>query len=328
MAFLSNLFNKFKGNQQMDHAQSQALQRVNPIVAGVEQAINANSTQSDPQIDKPIVQDNVTQPQAGTNKIVHALKNISPANWDDTTRQRVLMGSQFLTGFGGTQYDPNQSQMSNIARGVANGSNTAYKQIQNYGNYQQVKNLYDQMGYDSSGISPFGDYSNLSPSILLSAGAKMKQNEVRKDIQNAKDKTTRTKLIIDAVNKGIMTPDEAQIQLKAVDFETQLQESNDTRKTNSQIEVNGARVTKIKADIQQNAQKIAILKQKVALNNASQADKDELRRLNIENKKLIIEQNTLINEGMKGQLENNGGVSNRPLGQRGNGQRDPLNLFK
>lgn len=313
MTFLSNIFNKFKGgnNQQMEQVQQPTPQTANPIMAGVEQAINTNPAQ-------PMPQNNNAPPQNGTNKIVNALKNISPANWDDTTRQRVLMTSQFLTGFGGTPYDPNSNFMGNLARGVSNGSNAAYKQIQNYGNYQQVKNLYDQMGYDSSGISPFGDYSKLSPSVLLAAGAKMKQNQIRLEIQNTKDKTTKTKLIIDAVNKGIMSPEEGQMQLKALDFETKLQESNDTKKTNSQIEVNNARITKIKADIQQNAQKISILKQKVALNKASQGDKDELRRLNIENKKLIIEQNKLINQSMEEQLGNGGGNA-RPVGKKGNG---------
>lgn len=322
MTFLSNLFNKFKGgnNQQMEQVQQPAPQAANPIMAGVEQAINTNPAQSMPQ-------DNNTAPQNGANKIVNALKNISPANWDDTTRQRVLMTSQFLTGFGGTPYDPNSNFMGNLARGVANGSNAAYKQIQNYGNYQQVKNMYEQMGYDTSGLSPLGDYSKLAPSVLLNAGAKMKQNEIKKEIQNAKDKTTKTKLIIDAVNKGIMTPEEGQLQLKALDFDTTLQESNDTKRTNSQVKVNDARITKIKADIQQNAQKIKILQQKVALNKASQGDKDELRRLNIENKKLIIEQNKLINKAMEDQLGgggggvtvNAGGGKARPLGQKGDG---------
>ncbi len=248
MAFLSGLISKFKGNQGKG-AIANAINNssnASPIVTGVEQAIGNNNALDNIQLNQPQPQadqgvggvDNLGEnPQAGANKIVNALSRINPTNWDDTTRQRVLMASQFLSGFGGTQYDPNQSQMGNIARGFANGSNAAYKQIQNYGNYQQVKNMYDQMGYDTSGLSPFGDYSKLSPSVLLAAGAKMKQNEVKKQIQEAKDKTTKTKLIIDAVNKGIMTPEEGTLQLKALDFDTNLQIGNDTKKTNSQIEL-------------------------------------------------------------------------------------------
>lgn len=252
MAFLSGLISKFKGNQGKG-AIANAINNssnASPIVTGVEQAIGNNNALDNIQLNQPQPQanqgvggvDNLGEnPQAGANKIVNALSRINPTNWDDTTRQRVLMASQFLSGFGGTQYDPNQSQMGNIARGFANGSNAAYKQIQNYGNYQQVKNMYDQMGYDTSGLSPFGDYSKLSPSVLLAAGAKMKQNEVKKQIQEAKDKTTKTKLIIDAVNKGIMTPEEGTLQLKALDFDTNLQIGNDTKKTNSQIELNSSK---------------------------------------------------------------------------------------
>lgn len=252
MAFLSGLINKFKGNQANGDITNMidSPNNPNPIVAGIEQAVGNNNNSNNIQLSQPQPQNpqdvgmnnnSGGNPRAGANKIVSALTHINPTNWDDTTRQRVLMASQFLSGFGATPYDPNQSQLGNIARGVSNGSNAAYKQIQNFGNYQQVRNMYNQMGYDTSNLSPFGDYSKLSPSVLLAAGAKMKQNDVKKQIQEAKDKTSKTKLIIDAVNKGIMTAEEGTLQLKALDFDTNLQTGNDTKKTNSQIELNDSK---------------------------------------------------------------------------------------
>ena len=58
-------------------------------------------------------------------------------------------------------------------------------------------------------------------------------------------------MIFEALNKGDMTPEEAQLRLKALDFETKLQESNDTKKTNSQIELNKAKTEKTKAETKQ-----------------------------------------------------------------------------
>lgn len=326
MSILSNLINKITSNQQT--VQPINPQGSSPLIAGLIQAttpqnispvvsgINKTSTQGN----AAQTQSNSPQAQSGANKIINAINNVAPSNWNDKTRQRVLMASQFLSGFGATPYDPNSNFMGNLARGISNASNAAYKQIQNYGNYKQVKNLYDQMGYDSSGLSPMGDYSKLSPSILLSAGAKMKQNQIKQEIQNTKDKTTRTKMIFEAVNKGFMSPEEGQMQLKALDFDTQLQESNETRRTNSQINVNSARITKINADIQQNAQKIQILRQKVAQGAATANDKAILNQLNIENKKLLIEQNRLINEAMKEQIGEGGNNTPRPVGGSKNGK--------
>lgn len=335
MAFLNDLINKFKGNNQSGGAIVNAInnpQNSSPIMAGIDQYVNApqntggivpvNST--NPVQSGSVVQNAVnttvnTPNTSGASKIINVLKGVAPSNWSDDTRQKVLMASQFLSGFGGTQYDPNQSQFGNIARGFSNGSNAAYKQIQNYGNYQQVKNMYDQMGYDTSGLSPLGDYSKVSPSSLLSAGARLKQTQIKQDIANAKDNTSRAKLILDNYNKGIFTAETAQAMLKMYGIDVKdLQQSNQTK-------VSNARVDKIKADIKQNQQKISILKQKVAQGAATSGDKQLLTQLNIQNKKLLIEQNELINKSMREQLGNGGNGGNagneqkgRPIGQKNN----------
>ena len=336
MAFLNDIVNKIKGNNQGNGIIANAIenpqQQTSPIMAGIDQYVN------EPQDNSNIVPVNSTSPVAGSisqniantvattntpntsgaNKIVNALKNAAPSNWNDDTRQKVLMASQFLSGFGGTQYDPYQSQLANIARGFSNGSNAAYKQIQNYGNYKQVKNMYDQMGYDTSGLSPMGDYSKVSPSNLLAAGAKIKQAEIKKEIANAKDNTTRAKLILDNFNKGIFSAETTQAMLKMYGIDVDdLQQSNQTKVAN-------ARVDKVKADIKQNDQKIAILRQRVAQGSATSADKQLLTQLNIQNKNLLIQQNQLQLQAMKDQLNGGGSgggntpTSGRPLGQKNN----------
>lgn len=342
MSFLNDIVNKIKGNNQNNGAIVNAINNPqtsnSPIVNGIEQYIGNNNQQQSNNIipvnsNNPVQNGSVVQnavnttantPSTGASKIVNVLKNIAPSNWSDDTRQRVLATSQFLTGFGGTPYDPNQSQLGNIARGFSNGSNAAYKQMQNYGNYLQVKNMYDQMGYDTSGLSPLGDYSKVSPSNLLNAGVRMRQSQIKQDIANAKDNTTRAKLIFDNYNKDMISAETAQGLLKMYGIDVnKLQESNDTKKTNSQVKLNDARVNKINADIKQNAQKIKILQQKVAQGAATSSDKQLLTALNIENKKLLIEQNKLINKGMQDQLNGGeqGNGQGRPLGQKNNNVR-------
>lgn len=258
MAFLNGLISKIKnigqsGNSAIANGVQQAMQQnsINSINSPVAQGANnfINNTPDNGAIQSAIAENINNSPtnaeNTGANKINKVLGSLNPSNWDDTTRQRVLMASQFLSGFGGTQYDPNSDLMGNIARGISNGSNAAYKQIQNYGNYQQVKNLYDQMGYDSSGLSPLGDYSGFTPAAMLSAGARMKQNQIKQDIANTKDKTTRIKMIMDALNKGYMTPEEAKIQLQALDFVTDLTESNDTKKTKSQVNLDNKKAENV-----------------------------------------------------------------------------------
>lgn len=268
----------------------------------------------------------ITTPQTQQNNVINALQKLAPSNWDDTTRQKVLLASQFLSGMGATNYDMNANPLTNIAKGLAGGTQGALKQMQNYQNYQNTKGIYDQMGLDSSSLSPIGDYSSMTPAQIISLGIRQQSNKIRQDIANTSDNNKKLKLIMDNYNKGSISGEEAQALMKLHGLDVgQLQESNDTKKTNSQIEVNKARAEKLKADIQQNAQKISILKQRVAQGLANNSDKQELNRLNIENKKLIIEQNKLINQGLADQLGNNGGgnggnitPTGRPLGQRNN----------
>ena len=174
--------------------------------------------------------------QQKTNAVVGALRKLAPSTWDDTTRQRVLMASKFLSGFGGTQYDGNQNLFNNIARGVANGSNEAYKQIQNYNNYQQAKNMYDQMGLDSSTLNPLADYSALTADKLINLGIQQRKQQTAREIAGAKDNTARLKLIMDGVKNNSISTDEAEKLLKIYGIDvTEINKSNQTAKTEAQI---------------------------------------------------------------------------------------------
>ena len=304
MAFWDSLINglKSKNNVQQDNVMS----------GGIDQ----NVTPPDNTNNSGNIQDNVKK----TNAIVNVLKNAAPTNWSDETRQKVLLASKFLSGFGGTQYNPNENMLGNIANGMSNGANAAFQQMQNYNNYKNTKSLYEQMGLDTTGLNPVGDYSSMTPAQVISLGIRQKQNNIRQEIANANDKTKRLTLIMNNYNKGSISADEAQklMQMYGLDI-SDLQESNETKKTNSQIELNNTRKKYIEETIKQNEKKIAILRQRVSQGNATLSDKQTLNKLNIQNKQLLIEQNRLINEGLKNQL-NNGGNNNggktRPVGQK------------
>lgn len=273
---------------------------------------------------------NNAQPQANkANQIVNAIKNskANPTNWSSGARQTL---SNALYGIGKTAFaNPNENVLNNILGGVNSG-------IQNQINYKNAMNVMGQNGLDSSGLSPYADYSNLTWDKIQDIGIKQQQNQIRQqqnqmrqDIANANDNTKRLNLIMTALKNNTITPEEAQAQAKlyGLDFGS-MQSSNETNRTNSQIEVNDVRKKQIEASIRQNDQRIKILQQKVAQGNATAGDKATLNKLNIENKKLIIEQNTLYNEALRNQL-NNGGAGTgggRPLGQRGGG-RDSLGIL-
>ena len=226
MAFWDSLINglKSKNNVQQDNVMS----------GGIDQ----NVTPPDNTNNSGNIQDNVKK----TNAIVNVLKNAAPTNWSDETRQKVLLASKFLSGFGGTQYNPNENMLGNIANGMSNGANAAFQQMQNYNNYKNTKSLYEQMGLDTTGLNPVGDYSSMTPAQVISLGIRQKQNNIRQEIANANDKTKRLTLIMNNYNKGSISADEAQklMQMYGLDI-SDLQESNETKKTNSQIELNNTR---------------------------------------------------------------------------------------
>ena len=266
------------------------------------------------------------QPQTnGANKIVNAIKNsqLRPSNWSDGTRQTV---SNILFGIGrNALQNPNGDVLTNLLGGVNSG-------IQNQIAFKNAVNTMKQNGVDPSGLSPYADYTGLTWDKIQDIGIKQQQNQIRQqqnqirqDIANANDNTKRLNLIMTALKNNTITPEEAQTQAKLYGLDVgTMQASNETNRTNSQIQLNEQRGKAIEASIRQNDQKIAILKQKVAQGNANQSDKQLLNKLNIENKQLIIEQNRLINEGLREQLggggNGNGGINTggRPVGQRGN----------
>ncbi len=238
---------------------------------------------------------NINQNEETANKVANALQNSN--QWNDKRRIGLKYLGDILTGIGQSSYDSNSGVIGSLAQGIANGNNLAQKDIQNYQGYKNAKQLYEQNGLDPSSLSINGDYSNMTPDKLINMGIQQRKYQVQQDIANAKDQTSKAKMIFDNYSKGLISADEAQTQLKLYGIDiNNLQESNDTRKTNSQIALNDTRSKQIEASISQNNQKIAILKQKVAQGNATANDKAILNRLNIENKQLDIEQKKILNE--------------------------------
>ena len=232
MAFWDSLINGLKSGNKGNNIQvlqnGQPIQQVDPATAPMAANVQQNA---DPQA--------TAQKQ---NAVVSALQKAAPTNWSDDTRQKVLLASKFLTGFGGTPYNPNAGVLGNLANSFANGANSAYKQMENYQNFQNTKALYNQLGLDTSGLSPVGDYSSMTPAQIIGLGIRQQQNNIRNEIANANDKTKRLTLIMNSYNKGSLSADEAQNLMKMYGLDiSDLQESNDTRKANSQIELNKSR---------------------------------------------------------------------------------------
>ncbi|MCD7740443.1 MAG: hypothetical protein LUH11_03745 [Candidatus Gastranaerophilales bacterium] len=264
---------------------------------------------------------NINQNEETANKVANALQNSN--QWNDKRRIGLKYLGDILTGIGQSSYNSDSGVIGSLAKGIANGNNLAQKDIQNYQGYKNAKQLYEQNGLDPSSLSINGDYSNMTPDKLINIGIQQRKYQVQQDIANAKDQTSKAKMIFDNYSKGLMSADEAQTQLKLYGIDiNNLQESNDTRKTNSQIALNDTRSKQIEASISQNNQKIAILKQKVAQGSATANDKAILNKLNIENKQLIIKQNELINQSLENQLNNGVDTNNyqnvRPVGSNNN----------
>lgn len=319
MSFLDSLINGLKNGKTTPQvlANGQPITTVDPSVVGGVQTTNNQAMPNTTPIQN-------TQQKA--NAITNVLKGLAPTNWSDETRNKVLLASKFLSGFGGTQYNPNESLLGNVSRGLGNGANAAYNQVQNYNNYLNTKSLYDQLGLDSNGLSPVADYSSMTPAQIINLGIKQQQDRTRREIANANDNTKRLNLIMNGLKNGALTPDEALSQAKLYGLNLgSVQESNETRRTNSQIDVNNARAKQIEASIRQNDERIKILKQRVAQGNATLKDREILNQLNIQNKRLLIEQNELINKTMRKELGNDGNgeggsivqPTGRPIGQKG-----------
>ncbi len=204
-------------------------QNQNPVVSGANQrGINANSNvQNQSQI-------------TGANKIINAIKNsqLRPSNWKEGTRQTV---SNVLFGIGQNMLkNPNEDVLNNILSGVNAG-------IQNQINFRNVVNTMKQNGVDPSSLSPFANYNDLTWDKIQNIGIKQQQNQIRQDIANANDNTKRLNLILTALRNNTISPEEAQIQAKLYGLDVgSMQNSNDTRKTDSQIEVNDERKNLLK----------------------------------------------------------------------------------
>jgi len=251
MQFLDNILNGIKGilpqGQQTNTVNPQA---ANEIIAGANTTQQTAGIQPQTKSQNPIVAGvNATRqiaPQQNTNNVTGFAK-LNPQNWDDATRQKVLMASAFLSGFGSTPYNSNAGFWGNLSNGFASGNNAMTNQMSNYNNYLQTKSLYDQYGLDSSQLSPAGNYSSFNPLEMVKIGIQDKKNQITKEIAAEKDKTQKSKLIINAYNNGILSADDAIAQLKinGIDINT-LRESNDTKETSSKINLNNAKTEDIK----------------------------------------------------------------------------------
>lgn len=204
----------------------------NPIIEGVSRAQNTIKNQN--------IVPNI-QTNTNNSPLMAGVNQVRNNNWKNSLG---MAAANMLLGIGRSNFDSNKSTLDNIINGAAKG-------LQNYNDYNVAKNVYSQYGIDTNTLSPYADYSGYTPAAMLAAGAKMKQNQVKQEIANTEDKTKRQKMIFDAVNNGYMSPEEGQLQLKALDFDTNLQNSNNTRRTNSLIDVNNAKTEKTKAETKQ-----------------------------------------------------------------------------
>lgn len=249
------------------------------------------------------------QQQDKSNAIVNAIRNshFNPQNWADDTRHTI--GNAFL-GIGKTAFsNPNENATANILNGINSG-------IQNQIAYKNATNALQNNGFDTTGLSPYADYSKLTADKIINLGIQQRKQQIMKEIANAKDDTARLKLIMNGVNNGPFDLQEGGRLMNIYGLGVNnLRESNQTRRTNSQIELNKAR-------IQQGQQKIALSKQK---NAASSGVRQIIDDLNIKNKQERLKQNKMINEAMARQLGNGNNrgrpPQGRPLGQKSNNEK-------
>lgn len=343
MGFLNNLLNKIKQNPE-DQASKilPATNMTNHVQSGNSLIDAINNTTGAPflapvanrgQTLGAIVQNGVSQPpsaptalgtmSSGTpqplqaqmpeQSVMNGLKSkiggskLNPMNWEENTRNSVL---SVVNGMLQSNYDPNVGMLGSLGNGAVRGR-------QNYINYNNFKNMAGGYGLDGSTISPFADYSQMTPDKVFDLGIKNRRQEVLLSLTNEKNATKRQEMALKYYTQGVLSADDAKLAINSGDLQVNsLQESNQTKNTNSRVNIDRARISKIKADIQQNQQKIGILQQRVNQGRATAGDKAVLNQLNIQNKKLLIEQNSLINQGMREQI---GGASAgdrtvRPLG--------------
>lgn len=206
--------------------------QINPeqqILSGISPAINGevNGTpQSSSAIMNAVNNTSFLEPTRRT-QIANTIKNsqLRPSNWSNETRARV---GNILNGIAQTPYNENTGFWGALGMGIAKGN-------QAYNNYTNSKNMLGFYGFDTNLLSPFADYTQLTPDKIVSMGVRQRQNQVRKEIAMAKDETERNKIILKAVNDNLFSPQEGEFQLKANNMNAHLQESNQTKKTDAQV---------------------------------------------------------------------------------------------
>lgn len=276
MGFLDNIVNGVKGFMANRNANPQVLAngapitQINPTMYGSVAQTNNQTVQNQPManvnqsgIVKNAINNNINGVQQPDNAIISAIKNpqqepqqtgvnanrivnairnsqLRPSNWNSGTRETI---SNILFGIGKNALaNPNGDVLSNVLGGVNSG-------IQNQIAYKTAINSMQQNGIDTTGLSPYADYSNMTPEKIIQLGLNNQKQQLTRDIANAKDNRDKAKLILDGYNKGYMDANTAVANLKMLGINdiSELQESNETRKTNSQIDLNDTRQEQMKA---------------------------------------------------------------------------------
>lgn len=177
----------------------------------------------------------------------------------DSPLGRGLMTAGAVKALGGTGEQA-------LAYGLGSGVTRQDLQAQD----TLYRNQLQQMGIDTSKIR--GNVGKDTFKTISDNYNKQQRLIVQQQIANAKDANAQKKIILDAVNRNIYSPEEGMAQLKLLGVDANLQQSNQTKFTD--------------AKIKNMADRIAVLKQKQA--NGKITD-TELKELNKAKKRLEIE---------------------------------------
>jgi len=157
----------------------------------------------------------------------------------DSPLGRGLIGAGLMAAVGGNPaYAIGTGLTAGVGRQNAMTADKLYRnQLKQYGYTDE--DLADIKGNITSDI-----YKNLTTNIYRN-----KQLEAKLAIANAKDNSTKAKMILDGYKNGSLSEADVIQSLATYGITlNDLQESNETKKTNSQVELNQAKTEKTKAE--------------------------------------------------------------------------------